>query len=334
MIYKMYAGEFLVELGFDRKVRGSIAGIIVGEALGLAYEHHDKLPDGDAPEMKGSFSDDGTEVRPSGECATASEMSLMTLFGEGDIDTVASWFMQWRTWDHIEAGRNTKQVLFDALEIKLDKGISPSESAFRASDAYSEAYPRDSDDDALLRSAAIFPYIDFSDPEEVWDVVDKYVKLTHSGDDTTLTCVMWIGLMHSAYSVQANVTLDDALRFVPENLKQQALDIIEPVKKSGGVEEFLSPFGWTVSTFQMAAAAVFSCLPQLASEEISEDTFLDKVYFEAIKHGGTAAKTASLAGSLAGMLAGIESFKDDDLKAVHAFIPIEDGYDFLTKVEW
>lgn len=280
---------------FER-VRGTLFGVAVGDALGAPVEFMS------AADIRRRF---GTIDRMVGYCpGTTTDDTAMTIcVAEGILDNpeapipeIGKHFIRWYKTNPVGIGRTCSNSIARAIRSSSNKAYPDALDWLAAAKMAGSARRGQSvglGNGSLMRTAYVGLYYD--DEREIRDKADLISRMTHSELKTSAACVAYstmIARLVKADTPDINIvkTVADAFLWHDENYNYDTLT------SSGYVPR---PTGYVVDTF----ATALHCL-------YTTDSFKDAL-IKAVNLGGDTDTIAAVTGGLAGAIYGDLDIPDD-----------------------
>ena len=279
-------------------IRGLIAGIAVGDALGVPVEfmHRSFLKDKPVLDMRGF----GTHHQPAGTWSDDTSLSYCLaeqLIDGHDLDKLANRIVNWyelgywtATGQFFDVGVSTRQAIDH-----LQRGISPRLSGQKGEYANGNG--------SLMRILPLAVFANNKTIDERWDLIGDISGITHQNMRTQIACFF---LVEMAINLQKGYDKCDAFALTQNTVR----DFVDAKECSAREQEiFLRLFFDDLSRFP--EQEIFSSGYVIHTLEASLWAFLTTDNFEeavlkAVNLGDDTDTTGSIVGALAGLFYGID----------------------------
>ncbi|WP_405293434.1 ADP-ribosylglycohydrolase family protein [Methanobrevibacter sp.] len=277
------------------KVKDGIIGFVVGDALGVPVEFHDRedLEKNPVVGMK-SY---GTYNMPAGTWSDDSAMTIATMTSivnmqEIDYEDIMNEFVKWA-----ETSEHMQEVTGD---IPFDMGITTSHAIFN----YRNGAPalesgccgeRDNGNGSLMR---ILPLAYIKDID--WETVENISALTHAHERSKISCALYVAIAKSM--LENDLSIREHIGIACDKIKKH-------YEKSPELKNFQRIFdndlddingkGYVIYTLE----CVIHCL-------LTTDSYRDAV-LKAVNIGADTDTNAAICGGLAGIYYGYDSIPVD-----------------------
>ncbi len=284
------------------RVRGSIYGAAVGDALGATVEF---MPQAEIRRRYGVLKDivggGWLNLQP-GEWTDDTEMMLAVAEGiiadpEDPVPHIGDAFLRWEQSNPPDIGGTTRAAFFKFRTLKKD--ISAKERWFKAAQDIHARAGHTAGNGALMRTLPVG--IAYRDPETIYRQAVDIARMTHWDIRAGLTCAIYSIAVQNILTGEENeyVALSSAgrtIRRIDTEHEEELKEILgAPIMRDGSN---LRPTGYTVDSFHCAVWAF-----------ITSKDFEDAVV-RAVNLGGDADTIGAIAGGLAGAYWGYEAIPD------------------------
>lgn len=298
------------------RIRGVLAGMASGDALGAGYEFNAPMPESAEISMIGG----GLGNFAPGEWTDDTSMAIVIargLLGSGGrFDAAASDYMirEWAKWaaQAPDVGNQTRAVLSHAQRVASEEGRTQPNTAdaLSGSEELHRRTGRSGGNGSLMRTAPVALAYLSEPPAAAFHAAVEISKLTHFDDEAAEACGLWtVAIQHAVLTgeleIRAGLPLLNPERAMTWEQRIEQAENRQP-------REF-SRNGWVVEAFQGAWSAITN------AKETSKEHHLVSALEAAVRGGVDTDTVAAIAGSLLGAARGYSSIPLPWMEIVHGW---------------